>query len=268
MPVQQTTLGASTTPTQAREAFRGGLVRPTAGISQGFAQANLIALPSELADDFRRFAERNPKPCPVLDEVAGVEPAIALGADLRTDLPLYRVWRDGELIAELPEVTEHWPDDLVGFLIGCSFTFEWALLDEGIPVRHITAGTNVAMYNTNIDCEPAGVFSGNLVVSLRGIPQAQVGAAVEVSGRYPAVHGAPVHVGDPVAIGITDLSRPDYGDPPVLEPGDVPVFWACGVTPQAVLAASRPPFAITHAPGCMFISDVPNDHYVVEKEER
>lgn len=271
MTTQSLSLGPSTSPAAARQAFRTGTVRPTAGIAQGFAQANLITLPTELANDFERFAQLNPKPCPLLDVVAGtVTPSIAPDADLRTDLPLYRVWRDGELIDEVPDASAAWgdPSRLVSFLIGCSFTFEWALLDEGIPVRHIAAGRNVAMYRTSIDCAPAGVFGGRLVVSLRGIPEALVDAAVEVSGRYPAVHGAPVHVGDPAAIGIADLSAPDYGEPPLFEPGDVAVFWACGVTPQSVVAASRPSFAITHAPGCMFVSDVPNDRYLVRQEDR
>ncbi len=271
MTVQSVSLGPATSPAQARAAFRTGLVRPTAGVAQGFAQANLITLPAELAADFQRFAELNPKPCPLLDVLHGTpEPAIAPAADLRTDLPLYRVWRDGQMVDEVADATDAWgnPSESVSFLIGCSFTFEWALLDEGVPVRHIEAGRNVAMYRTSIDCEPAGIFGGKLVVSLRGIPEAMVDTAVEVSGRYPAVHGAPVHIGDPAAIGIADLAHPDYGEPPLFEPGDVPVFWACGVTPQSVLAASRPAFAITHAPGCMFISDVPNDHYLVRQENR
>lgn len=259
-------LSASSSPDQARRTFRSGLVRPTAGLSQGYAQANLITLPRAEAAGFQEFARLNPKPCPLLDVLDGTsEPAIAPGADLRVDLPLYRVWRDGELVDEVSDATDAWGDPaaLVSFLIGCSFTFEWALLDEGIPVRHITADRNVPMYRTNVSCVGAGAFSSPLVVSMRGIPAEMVDAAVEVSGRYPLVHGAPVHVGDPEKLGITDLQHPDYGDAPILEAGDVPVFWACGVTPQAAVVASRPRFAITHAPGHMFISDVPNDRYLV-----
>ncbi|WP_376837316.1 putative hydro-lyase [Brooklawnia cerclae] len=258
-------LGASSTPAEARAAFRSGVIRPTAGLSQGHAQANLITLPRTDAADFREFARLNPKPCPLLDVLEGtVTPAIASGADLRVDLPLYRVWRDGELVDEVSDATKAWgdPGELVSFLIGCSFTFEWALLDEGIPVRHITADRNVPMYRTNVPCASAGAFSSPLVVSMRGIPADLVDEAVRVSGRYPLVHGAPVHVGSPEDLGIDDLDRPDYGDAPILEPGDVPVFWACGVTPQAAVVASRPRFAITHAPGHMFISDVPNDRYL------
>ena len=259
-------LGASSTPAEVRAAFRTGLVRPTAGLCQGYAQANLITLPRAAAADFAEFARLNPKPCPLLDVLDGtVRPPIAPGADLRIDLPLYRIWRDGELADETTDVTATWgdPGELVSFLIGCSFTFEWALLDAGIPVRHITADRNVAMYRTNVACASAGTFSGPLVVSLRGIPADRVDEAVRVSGRYPRVHGAPVHVGDPADLGITDLDHPDYGDAPILEPGDVPVFWACGVTPQAAVVASRPRLAITHAPGHMFISDVPNARYLV-----
>lgn len=259
-------LGVSSTPALARAAFRSGLVRPTAGLSHGFAQANLITLPRADAADFAEFARLNPKPCPLLDVLDGtVEPRIAPGADLRVDLPLYRVWRDGELVEETPDATQAWGDPhmLVSFLIGCSFTFEWALLDAGIPVRHISAGCNVPMYRTTRPCASAGAFAGPLVVSLRGIPAGQADEAVRVSGRYPLVHGAPVHVGDPADLGITDLDHPDYGDAPILAPGDVPVFWACGVTPQAAVVASRPRFAITHAPGHMFVSDVPNDRYLV-----
>ncbi|TDT31376.1 putative hydro-lyase [Naumannella halotolerans] len=259
---------ATSTPAEARAAYRAGLVRPTAGIAHGHAQANLIALPAADAADFARFAELNPKPCPVLDMTApGDHGSRLIGqGDLRTDIPRYRVWRHGELVEEVADATAAWAehDDLVAFLIGCSFTFEFPLLDAGVPVRHIGAGRNVPMYRTMIDCIPAGRFSGKLVVSLRGIPESQVEDAVRISGHYPSVHGAPVHIGDPAAIGIDDLAAPDYGDPPILEPGDVPVFWACGVTPQSVVVASRPAFAITHAPGHMLITDARDDDYHVD----
>jgi len=221
-----------------------------------------VVLPRAYAFDFLLFCQRNPKPCPLLEvvEAGGYEPVqTAPGADLRTDLPLYRIWRDGRLVAEVPDVREHWRDDLVSFLLGCSFTFEAALLRAGVPVRHIEQGCNVPMYVTNIECVRAGVFHGPLVVSMRPIPVEQVVRAVQITSRYPAVHGAPVHIGDPAMLGIRDLARPDYGDPVDIRPGEVPVFWACGVTPQAVALRSRPEFMITHAPGHMFLTDVPDE---------
>lgn len=225
-----TELGAASTPEQARAAFRDGLVRPTCGIAQGYAQANLMILPKEQAFDFLLFAQRNPKPCPLLEvmEPGVTAPVTAPGADIRTDVPLYRVWKRGELVAEVPDIREYWRSDLVTFVIGCSFTFEFPLMEAGVPVRHITAGRNVPMYDTSIECRSAGAFHSTMVVSMRGIPSTQVADACRISGYYPSVHGAPVCVGDPSAIGIDDIMHPDYGDAPVLEPGDVPVFWACG----------------------------------------
>lgn len=260
-----TELGAASTPEQARAAFRDGLVRPTCGIAQGYAQANLMILPKEQAFDFLLFAQRNPKPCPLLEVMEpGVTALVtAPGADIRTDVPLYRVWKRGELVAEVPDIREYWRSDLVTFVIGCSFTFEFPLMEAGVPVRHITAGRNVPMYDTSIECRSAGAFHSTMVVSMRGIPSTQVADACRISGYYPSVHGAPVCVGDPSAIGIDDIVHPDYGDAPVLEPGDVPVFWACGVTPQAAVMASKPEFAITHAPGHMFITSTRDLEYMV-----
>jgi uncharacterized protein YcsI (UPF0317 family) len=254
---------AQSTPAQARQRYRDGLVAATSGWAAGFTQANLVSLPQEWAYDMLLFGQRNPRPVPLLDVTdPGVTGTVlAPGADLRSDLPRYRVWRDGELVDEPPDVTALWRDDLVTFLIGCSFSFETALLDAGVPVRNIEQGRNVSMYRTNVDCRPAGRLSGPLVVSMRPVPAAQVVIAVQVTGRMPQVHGAPVHVGAPEALGIADLSAPDYGDPVDVHEGDVPVFWACGVTPQAALMASRPPFAITHAPGHMFVTDVPDSVY-------
>ncbi|MFD9794854.1 putative hydro-lyase [Streptomyces sp. NPDC059070] len=254
---------AAVTPREARAHFRTGRGGPTAGWAPGYAQANLIAVPADWADDVREFCARNPQPCPVLD-VTGPgawTTALAPDADLRTDLPRYRVWENGEPIAEPTDVRAFWHEDLVSFLIGCSFTFESQLTAEGVPLRHVEQGSNVSMYVTNRPCRPAGRLSGPLVVSMRPVPARLVETARRVSRAMPAVHGAPVHTGDPAALGIADLSRPDFGDPVRAEPGDVPVFWACGVTPQAALAASRPPFAITHAPGRMLITDVPDSHY-------
>ncbi|GAA3809596.1 putative hydro-lyase [Sphaerisporangium flaviroseum] len=255
---------ARLTPPEARALFREGLVTPTSGWSAGWTQANLIALPKEQAYDFLVFAQRNPRPCPVLDVTEPGEFAASLfGGDLRTDLPGYRVYRDGEQVAEVPDVLSYWRDDLVCFLVGCSFTFEAALLDAGVPVRHIEAGTNVPMYRTNRDCRPAGELSGPMVVSMRPVPAELVATAVRITSRYPAVHGAPVHVGDPGALGIDDLDRPDFGDPVEVRAGELPVFWACGVTPQAAVMRSRPPFAIGHAPGHMAITDARDSAYQV-----
>jgi uncharacterized protein YcsI (UPF0317 family) len=245
---------------QARQAIRRGeWNRPTAGLAPGFTQANLVVLPREDAFDFVRFCLRNPKPCPLLEvtDPGSPEPAeTAPGADLRTDVPRYRVYRDGELAGEPTDVADEWRDDLVAFLIGCSFTFERALLAQGLPVRHIEQGRNVPMYRTARDCTPAGQFAGPLVVSMRPMTPAQAIRATQVTSRYPSAHGAPVHVGDPAELGIGDLGAPDYGEPVEVRAGEVPVFWACGVTPQAVAVASRPALMITHAPGHMFVTDL------------
>ncbi|MFI9723235.1 putative hydro-lyase [Streptomyces sp. NPDC052396] len=258
-----TTPPASLTPAEARSAFRAGRSGPTAGWATGHTQANLVAVPADWAYDVLLFAQRNPKPCPVLDvtEPGETSTVLAPGADLRTDLPRYRVYRDGQLTAEPTEVTDWWREDLVAFLIGCSFTFEGALDAAGIPLRHIEQSRNVAMYRTNRPCRPAGRLHGPLVVSMRPIPAPLVDLAWRLTALLPAVHGAPVHAGDPGELGIKDLDVPDYGDAVRQLPGDIPVFWACGVTPQAALAASAPPFAITHAPGHMFITDARDADY-------
>jgi uncharacterized protein YcsI (UPF0317 family) len=246
----------TTTPDDARARFRAGLVVPTAGWCPGYTQANLVVVPRDLAYDMLLFAQRNPKPCPVLDVAEpGATSTPLFPGDLRTDLPAYRVYVDGEAAGDVTDVTGHWRDDLVAFLIGCSFTFEDALLAAGVPVRHVEQDRNVPMYRTDRPCRRAGSLSGPLVVSMRPVPAELVATAVRVTARYPAVHGAPVHVGDPAALGIADLDRPDYGDPVEVRTGELPVFWACGVTPQAAVAASRPPLAITHAPGHMAITD-------------
>lgn len=251
----------------ARARYRAGEIAPTAGQAPGLTQANMISLPREWAYDFLLFAQRNPQACPILDvtEPGSYSTVLAEQADLRTDLPLYRVWRDGRLVQELPDATELWAQhtDLVSFLIGCSFTFETDLLEAGIDVRHISEGCNVPMYRTNRQCRPAGRLQGEMVVSMRPVPASRVAEAAKITARYPAVHGAPVHVGEPALLGIEDVSQPDFGDAVSIRPGEIPVFWACGVTPQAVVMASRVPFAITHAPGHMFITDVPDSHYHV-----
>ena len=237
----------------------GALTGTTAGLAPGFVQGNLVILPAAVADDFARFSRLNPKPCPVIGTTKpGVRcvPDLGAGIDLGTDLPRYRVWRDGELAEEIGDVSHLWRDDLVGFVLGCSFTFEDALTAAGIPLKHLEAGTNVAMYRTTIACQPAGRFSGPLVVSMRPLNAANVARAVEITARFPDAHGSPVHTGAPETIGITDLSSPDYGDPVEIGTGETPVFWACGVTPQVAIANARIPFAITHAPGCMLVTDV------------
>lgn len=255
---------ARLTPTEAREFFRSGLRVPTSGWCSCWTQANLIAVPRDSAYDVLLFAQRNPKPCPVLDvtEQGAVRSSLFSG-DLRTDLPAYRIYENGELVAEPTDVCDLWREDLVAFLLGCSFTFETALLEAGVPVRHVEAGTNVPMYRTNQPCRPAGDLSGPLVVSMRPVPAELVAAAVRVTARYPAVHGAPVHVGDPDVVGIKDLDSPDFGDPVELRAGEVPVFWACGVTPQAAVMHSRPELAIAHSPGHMAITDARDHQFLV-----
>jgi uncharacterized protein YcsI (UPF0317 family) len=232
----------------------------------GYAQGNLVVLPKDLAYDFLVFAQRNPKPCPILDvtEPGSTEPKIvALGANLATDIPRYRVWENGTCIDEPTDVMKYWRDDLVSFLLGCSFSFEGALLQANIPVRHIELDCNVPMYVTNRACVPAGQLKGQMVVSMRPIPATLVPKAVLCTGRFPAVHGAPVHIGEPEALGICDISKPDFGDSVPIYEGEIPVFWACGVTPQAAIMATKPKFAITHAPGHMFITDKRDIDYAV-----
>src|SRR5437016_9565664 len=233
----------------------------TAGLAPGNVQANLVILPKALAHDFLRFAQANPKPCPVLGVSEAGDPRVpGLGEDLdiRTDLPRYRVWRRGELVEEPLDLFHVWRDDLVSFALGCSFSFEHALLEDGIELRHITCGLNVPMYRTSIRCAAAGPFAGPLVVSMRPLRAKDAIRAIQITSRFPSVHGAPVHLGLPEAIGIRDLARPDYGDAVPMKSDELPVFWACGVTPQAVIAQMRPDFCVTHAPGCMLITDLNN----------
>ena len=244
-----------------RAARDGWLTTHTSSLAPGFVQGNLAILPAALAGDFLRFCLRNPKPCPVLgiSEPGSPQlPELGLDLDLRTDLPRYRVWRHGELVEEPGSIGHVWRDDLVAFVIGCSFTFEHALLDEGIPLRHVARGCNVGMWRTSIACAPAGPFSGPMVVSMRPFAPADAIRAIQVTSRYPGVHGAPVHIGHPHLIGIDDLARPDYGDSVAILPDEIPLFWGCGVTPQAVIAAAKPEFAITHAPGAMLVTDLRN----------
>jgi uncharacterized protein YcsI (UPF0317 family) len=249
-------------PAEFRALVRSGAMNgPTAGFCGPYAQANLVVLPKELAYDFLLFAQRNPKPCPIL-EVSDVGsralPFLAKGGDVATDIPKYRVWERGEVAGEYADVAKFWRPDFVAFLIGCSFSFEEELLSAGVPVRHIEEGRNVPMYRTNIECAPAGIFRGPMVVSMRPIPQELVVRAVAITAAMPRVHGAPIHIGNPEAIGVRDLAKPDFGDAVTIKPGEVPVFWACGVTPQSAVMTVKPELAITHAPGHMLVTDVKN----------
>jgi len=237
----------------------GSFAGPTPGLAPGFVQANLVILPQDWAWDFLLFCQRNPRPCPLLDVTEPGDPvphALAPAADLRTDLPAYRVWENGELVDEPTDIVRRWRSDLVSFLVGCSFTFENALAAAGVPIRHIEESRNVPMYRTNVPCREAGRFRGPMVVSMRPLTPGHALAATRICSRFPRAHGAPVHLGDPAAIGIADAARPDFGDAVTIRPGEVPVFWACGVTPQAALMEAKPPFAITHKPGHMFVTDL------------
>lgn len=252
-------------PKDVRYLIRKGEVDlPTSGMSEGYLQANLAILPKKYAYDFLLFAQRNPKPCPileVLDEGSSITKIMADRADIRTDVPRYRIYKNGEFVEEVKDLKDVWQDDFVTFVIGCSFSFEKAMLEADVPVRHIEDEHNVPMYITNIETEPAGMFHGNTVVSMRPIPYKDIVKATTVTARFPATHGAPIHIGDPSVIGIKDIDKPDFGERSEIKEGEVPVFWACGVTPQAVAMASKPEIMITHAPGNMLILDK-KDAYV------
>ena len=246
------------TPSALRQASRSGqFTAPTSGHAPGYIQANLMIVPQAQAFDFLLFCQRNPKPCPLVEvlEPGQLEPACAPGANIATDLPGYRIYRDGVFVEERDEISALWQADFVPFLIGCSFSFEDAVIREGIPLRHVDQGRNVAMYRTNLACLPSGPFHGEMVVSMRPVKSRDVAKVVEVSGRFALAHGAPLHIGNPEEIGIQDLSKPDYGDAVSIMPDEVPVFWACGVTPQWIAQSSRLSLCITHAPGKMFVTD-------------
>ncbi len=252
---------AATRGYEARLAARDGTAPPhTAGLAPGNLQGNLVILPAAVAADFEAYCRANPAPCPLVGISKSGDPSLpALGQDIdiRRDLPGYRVWRDGRLAAEVGEVSDLWRDDMVSFVIGCSYSFEAALIEAGIPLRHVSEGHNVSMYVTSIATQAAGPFSGPMVVSMRPLKPEQVASARAITAAAPNAHGAPVHVGDPREIGITDLDRPDFGEATRIEPGEVPVFWACGVTPQMALQAAKLPLAITHRPGAMLVTDIP-----------
>lgn len=252
---------------QLRSKIRiGDWTQPTTGQAAGYTQANLVILPKKYAYDFLLFCIRNPKTCPIIEVTDAGSPVpkkSAPTADLRTDLPKYRIYKNGELKEEVTDITDYWQNDLVSFLIGCSFTFEKPLLENGIPIRYIEEGRNVSMYKTNVPCESAGIFQGPMVVSMRPMSPKDAIRAVQITSRFPSVHGAPVHIGDPAQIGIQDLNKPDFGDAVTIQEGEVPVFWGCGVTPQAAVMASKPEFVITHAPGHMFITDLKEEEHAV-----
>ncbi|HEX5959296.1 MAG TPA: putative hydro-lyase [Hyphomicrobiaceae bacterium] len=245
-------------PREARAIIRSGAyMGHTAGIAPDHVQGNLCILPKDLALDFAAFCQRNPKPCPLIGMSAPGDPYLPnLGdIDIRTDVPRYRVFRSGSLEDEPTEIGACWSDDLVTFVLGCSLSFEGAMMAAGIRLQHIERDVTVPMYRTTIDCVPAGPFKGKMVVSMRSLSPADAIRAVQITSRFPAVHGAPVHLGLPEAIGIADLARPDFGDPPEIRPGEIPVFWACGVTPQVAIEAANPALCITHKPGAMLITD-------------
>ena len=255
------------TPREIRRIIRKGKWdKPTVGLAMGYAQANLVILPQKYAFDFLLFCQRNPKPCPLLEVLEPGEfrtKFLSLDADIRTDIPRYHIYRKGKRHNSVKEIKSFWKKDFVSFLLGCSFSFEEAMLRSKIPVRHIEEDKNVPMFITHIPCKPAGVFHGPMVVTMRPIPSDKVTRAVQITSRYASVHGAPIHIDNPSAIGIKDLRKPDFGDPVTIRKGEVPVFWACGVTPQAVVMKAKPDLCITHAPGHMFISDLLNEELAI-----
>lgn len=254
-------------PRQLRRLIRRGQWdRPTAGLAMGFAQANVVILPEKYAFDFLLFCQRNPKPCPLLEVLERGKYRtgfLSSDADIRTDVPRYSVYRKGRRVATVKEIKDLWRPDFVTFLLGCSFSFEEALLRHNIPIRHIEEGRNVPIYTTNLPCIPAGIFHGPMAVSMRPIAPDKIAEAVQITARFTSVHGAPIHIGDPRKIGITDLSKTDFGEPVTLRKGEIPVFWACGVTPQTVVMEAKPDLCITHTGGYMFITDLLNETLAV-----
>jgi uncharacterized protein YcsI (UPF0317 family) len=251
---------------QVRQAVRQGeYARHTAGLAPGCLQANLVILPKSQAVEFEEFCALNPRPCPIVGQTAAGDPyfrTLGKDVDVRCDLPSYNIYRQGELVEQVPDLNGHWSDDFVAFALGCSFTFENALSRAGISLWHIANNTTVPMFRTNLPLAAVGPFKGHMVVSMRSLAVDQVDKAAEISTRYPWAHGGPVHIGDPAAIGIADITKPDWGDPAPVEPGHVPMFWACGVTPQAVVIDAKLPFVITHTPGHMLITEIPEDQDV------
>jgi uncharacterized protein YcsI (UPF0317 family) len=265
MNIQNTT--SNLTPYQIRMKIRQGkLVRPTAGLAPGYVQTNIAILPKELSYDFLLFCQRNPRSCPLIEVLdIGTTEAIlsAPNSDIRTDLPLYRIYKNGVLFEEVADIKKEWRDDFVTFLIGCSFTFESALIKNGIHLPHFDQGKNVSMFITNIPTTKAGAFSGPMVVSMRPIEKDKVIKTIQTTSRFPSVHGAPIHIGTPKEIGINDINKPDFGDVTRIKENEIPVFWACGVTPQSIAMSSSPSIMITHSPGHMFITDRKDEEYAI-----
>lgn len=251
------------TPTQLRQRIRSGEhTGNTSGFCSGFVQTNMVILPKDWANDFLQFCQKNPKPCPVLgmsNPGSWEIPELAADLDIRSDIPSYKIFENGEVTNEVTDIKEYWQDDLVTFMLGCSFSFEEPLIEDGLEVRNVTENCNVPMYRTNIECSPAGRFSGTTVVSMRPFLAADAIRAVQICTRFPAVHGAPIHLGDPALIGIQDINTPEFGDAVTIKEDEIPVFWACGVTPQVALEQAKPPFCITHSPGCMLVTDIKNN---------
>jgi len=238
---------------------QGKWQKSTNGVCPGYVQANLVILPSQYALDFTIFCLRNPQPCPIIEILEPGNPIVqevSANADIRTDLPKYCVFKDSTLVEDRTDITDLWRDDFVTFLIGCSYTFEEALVRGGVPVKNYLQQRDPGVYVTSVVCRPAGIFEGPMVVSMRPVPGHLVSRAVQITSRFPKAHGAPVHVGDGKSIGIGQLDKVDFGEPPELEADDVPVFWGCGITPQLVAMRSRIPFMITHKPCHMFVTDV------------
>ena len=250
------------TPSQFRQRIRSGEhTGNTSGFCAGYVQTNMVILPKDWAVDFLQFCQKNPKPCPVLgisDPGSWEIPELAADLDIRSDLPSYKIFENGEVTNEVNDISDYWRDDLVTFMLGCSFSFEEPLIENGLEVRNVTEQCNVPMYRTNIECNTAGRFSGTMVVSMRPFLPADAIRAIQICTRFPAVHGAPVHFGDPSLIGIKDIDSPEFGDAVTINENEVPLFWACGVTPQVALEQAKPPFCITHSPGCMLVTDIQN----------
>lgn len=237
----------------------------TSGVASGYVQANLVILRKEYALEFMQFCHRNPKPCPLLDVTdIGSSKPVYLGedADIKTDIGFYRVYRNGKLTETLTDLNEIWEKDMVGFLLGCSLTFERHLVNTGIYLHHYKNNNPVSMYKTNIPCVEAGIFKGNMVVSMRPIPVKELTNVVLMTSKFSLAHGAPIHIGSPEYIGIKELHKPDFGEVVPMPDDCVPVFWACGVTPQAIAIENKIDLMITHEPGYMFVSDIPDDEIV------
>ncbi|MGB1310093.1 MAG: putative hydro-lyase [Leucothrix sp.] len=258
---------ADITPTELRQKIRNREhTGNTSGFCPGFVQCNMVILPKDWANEFLQFCQKNPKPCPVLgmsDAGSWEIPELAASLDIRSDLPSYKIFEHGEVINEVNDVTEYWRDDLVTFMLGCSFSFEEPLIADGLEVRNVTEACNVPMYRTSIPCRSAGRFNGTMVVSMRPFLAADAIRATQICTRFPSVHGAPVHLGDPSLIGIADINQPEFGDAVTIHENELPVFWACGVTPQVALEQAKPPFCITHSPGCMLVTDIQNSQLAI-----